>query len=125
MENGAGLLSFFTHVSSHVDGTRCLPACAVPKRLSEVGRCGWRTTSFFPRIPKTRVRQRRRFCLANFNRPREKAESKNDISMEWIEKRKLKVGQGKRLVVSKQAFAKESVSLSSLEACAVSIDESD
>jgi hypothetical protein len=45
--------------------------------------------------------------------------------MEWIEKRKLKVGQGKRLVVSKQAFAKESVSLSSLEACAVTIDESD
>lgn len=45
--------------------------------------------------------------------------------MEWIEKCKLNAGQGKRLVVSKQAFAKESVSLSSLEACAVSIDESD
>jgi hypothetical protein len=57
--------------------------------------------------PEARIRESRRFSLANSKRPREKAERKIKTTSRFlIEQRKLKFGKGKRLVVSKQTFAK-------------------
>jgi hypothetical protein len=63
----AGLFSFFTCVWSHVDGAKrlptCLPACA---EASVGSREVWLEKKvLLPGIPNDRIRQYRRFCLAN------------------------------------------------------------
>ena len=102
----------------------CTPTCGKAPDRYVGSRVVWlkeKRKSFSP-SPRVGIGHCGRFRLANVKRPREKTGGK---TMSQLRSVNSKVGQGKRLVVSKQAFAKESVSLSSLEACAVSIDESD